>query len=620
MISEYLYLTWNSFGAMLGNHLWQSSLFGIVAGLLTLALRNNPARFRYWLWLAASAKFLIPFSLLIGVGSHLSWSHSPASTNAGVYFAMEEVGEPFTLPSLISQATPPPVSANLIRLVPPILASVWLCGFALVLCIWYARWRRISSAIREGAPLREGREVRTLRRLEPIGGTRRIEIILSRASLEPGIFGMFRPVLVWPEGISERLEDVHLEGILAHELWHVRRRDNLAAAIHMLVEAIFWFHPLVWWLGARLVEERERACDEEVVGSGSARQIYAEGILKVCEFCVESPLACMAGVTGSDLKKRMVRIMNERIARKLDFSRKLLLSTIGLLALAGPIIFGLVQAPKIQAQSQAEDTTQAFKSISIKRNESPTPTNGGGLPHIRMMFAPDGFSASGVSWQTVIQEAYGVQANQIEGAPDWLKSDKYDIEAKVDKSEVNQLSLDRRRTEGQRMLQMLLVDRVKLTLHRETKDLPTYALVIAEGGAKLQLAKSGDETEGHDGRPMGTHRMFMRAGGGGPNLSLAAQGISLVDLAQLLSRRLGTPVADKTGMTGSYDFSLQWTPESQPSHGVDGDSMPGGPPTPGAAGPSFFSAIQEQLGLKLESQTGPTEILVIDHVEMPSEN
>jgi bla regulator protein BlaR1 len=623
MIPEYLYPTWKAIGATLGNHFWQSTLFAIVAGLMTLALRNNPARVRYWLWLAASVKFLIPFSLLIGVGSHLAWLDSSASTNAGVYFAMEEVGEPFTLPSMISQATYPPAFPRLMRLVPPILASVWLCGFALVLWIWYTRWRRISSAIREGAPLREGREVRTLRRLEPVGVTRRIEIILSRASLEPGIFGVVRPVLVWPEGISERLDDGQLEGILAHELWHVRRRDNLAAAIHLVVEAIFWFHPLVWWLGARLVEERERACDEEVVESGSSRQIYAEGILKVCEFCVESPLACMSGVTGSDLKKRMVRIMSKTIARRLDFSRKLLLSTIGLLALAGPIIFGLVQAPKSHAQSQAENTaaTPAFKSVSIKRNESSTPTNDSGLPHIRMMFTPDGFTAAGVSLQTVIQEAYGVQANQIEGAPDWLKSDGYDIEAKVDKSEANQLSLDQRRTESQRMLQTLLADRVKLTLHRETKDLPTYALVVAESGSKLQLAKSGDAIKGPDGRPMGTHRMFMRAGGGGPNLSLAAQGIFLVDLAQLLSRQLGTPVVDKTGMTGSYDFGLHWTPDkSRPSQQADGDSTPEGPPGPGAAGPSFFSAIQEQLGLKLEPQTGPTEILVIDHVEMPSEN
>src|SRR6266576_923925 len=77
--------------------------------------------------------------------------------------------------------------------------------------------------------------------------------------------------------------------MLAHELWHVQRRDNLAAAVHMLVEAVFWFHPLLWWLGARLVEERERACDEEVLEMGKERQVYAESILKICEFCVESP-------------------------------------------------------------------------------------------------------------------------------------------------------------------------------------------------------------------------------------------------------------------------------------------------------------------------------------------
>ncbi len=159
-------------------------------------------------------------------------------------------------------------------------------------------------------PLHDGREVHALRRIENVGGIgKRIEIFLSRASLEPGIFGIAQPVLVWPEGISERLDDAHVEAILAHEVGHVRRRDNLFAAIHMLVEAIFWFHPLVWFLGTRLVEEREVACDEEVLELGSERQIYAESILKICEFCVGSPLACVSGVTGADLKKRIVRIM-----------------------------------------------------------------------------------------------------------------------------------------------------------------------------------------------------------------------------------------------------------------------------------------------------------------------
>ena len=188
--------------------------------------------------------------------------------------------------------------------------------------------------------------------------------------MEPGIFGIARPVLIWPEGISAHLEDAHLEAILAHEVWHVRRRDNLAAAVHMLVEALFWFHPLVWWLGARLVDERERACDEEVVAMGGERHVYAESILKVCEFCVGSPLACVSGVTGSDLKRRMVYIMTERIARKLDFGRKLLLSTAGVLALALPLVFGLVNAPKMRAQDQAATAgASASKSNSWSRRE-----------------------------------------------------------------------------------------------------------------------------------------------------------------------------------------------------------------------------------------------------------
>lgn len=129
---------------------------------------------------------------------------------------------------------------------------------------------------------------------------------LSSASIiEPGIFGVFRPVLLLPEGIGDRLAPAELQAILAHELCHLRRRDNLAALMHMVVEAVFWFHPLVWWLGARLMDERERACDEEVLRRGSEAEAYAEGILKVCELYLQSPLKCVAGVTGANLRKRI---------------------------------------------------------------------------------------------------------------------------------------------------------------------------------------------------------------------------------------------------------------------------------------------------------------------------
>ena len=416
MIPKYLSAMWCTIVPALGDHLWQSTLFAIGAGLLTLLLRKNQARARYWLWLAASLKFLIPFSLLVAMGSHLTWSRGSAGTNGGLYFAMEEVSQPFTRPamSVIPQA-PSTVSAGLFHLLPAILAVSWLCGFLVVVFIWWARWRRISTTIREAVPLREGREVEALRRLERIRGMqKRIEMLVSRTSLEPGIFGIARPVLVWPEGISERLADAHLQAILTHEVWHVCRRDNLAAAIHMVVEAIFWFHPLVWWLGARLVEERERACDEEVLELGSDRQVYAESILKVCEFCVESPLACVSGVTGADLKKRLVYIMTERVIRKLDFSRKLLLSAAVFLTFALPIGLGVVNTTQVRAEAQTENAdpgATVYKAASIQPHKAVN----GGNEHVVVFFSPYGFTARGATLQTVIGVAYGVQADLISG-------------------------------------------------------------------------------------------------------------------------------------------------------------------------------------------------------------
>ena len=154
------------------------------------------------------------------------------------------------------------------------------------------------------------------------------------------------------------LTDAHLEAILAHEVWHVRRRDNLAAAMHMVVEAIFWFHPVAWWLGARLLEERERACDEEVLRLGNPPQVYAESILKTCEFCVGSLPISVSGVTGADLKSRIVRIMTERVTRELDFSKKLLFVGAGLLTIAAPIVFGLQNATPRPAPPAANNGRQ----------------------------------------------------------------------------------------------------------------------------------------------------------------------------------------------------------------------------------------------------------------------
>ena len=607
MIEKSLSAIWNALAPGLANHLWQSTLVAAAAGLLTLALRKHHARARYWLWLAASLKFLVPFSLLVGIGRNLARSRPAAAAQPVLYSAFEEITQPFALPATsAAHAVAPSISfSGWIHFLPATVA-VWLCGFLVVLLVWAIRWHRISSAMKSAEPLSEGRELGALRRVERLGGIRKpIALLLSRTSIEPGIFGIARPVLIWPEGISHRLEDAHLEAILAHEVWHVRRRDNLYATLHMLVEAVFWFYPLVWWLGARLLEERERACDEEVVELGSDRQIYAESILKVCEFCLGSPLVCVSGVTGADLKKRMVHIMSDRMLHKLDLVRKLLLTTAAFLAIAVPITFGLFHTTSSQAQAQAASSNlpaPAFSSVSIKLPESADPMRA------KMMFSlMDGsFVANGVTLERLIEMAYHVQVAQISGPQDLLNKPKFDIEAKLDPSSVaamGQQTSGGKNFDDQAMLKSLLADRFKLVMHSEARTVPAYDLVTDEGGAKLQ--------------PTGEAPRMMHFGPG----ELTSSGAPLELLAAQLSARLGVPVVDKTGLNGNYAFNLRWTPDPSETEKLKASGEPVAPEPPAdASGPSLATALQAQLGLKLQPNTEPVQVLVIDHAEVPSEN
>ena len=608
MLPQSLSHLWSTLAPALADHLWQSTVFAAAAGLLTFVLRKNSARLRYSLWLAASLKFLIPFSLLVAVGSQFSWLNSAPPPTSGMY-VIEMMGQPFSkpLPITPSAIVNPPASGALLHQLPSIVVGLWLCGFLIVLGTWAARWWRISAAIRRSVALTEGREVSTLRRLERDAGMpMQMKLLLSRASLEPGVFGILRPVLMWPHSVSDHLDDSHLEAVMAHELCHVRRRDNLAAVVHMLVEAIFWFHPLVWWVGARLIDERERACDEAVLQLGSERHVYAESILKVCEFCLSSPLTCVSGVTGADLKKRMVHIMTDRILPQLAFSRKLLLWTAACLAIALPIAFGLFNATPSRAEAPLGETPK-FATVSIKPASSPD-----GTVRTKMMLAIKNgdFAATGVTARALIQLAYHIQDTQLSGAPDWLSSEKYDIEATTDRSAADQmqsLSREQRDLVSQRMLQSLLADHFKLVVHQEAKDQPVYDLVIADGGAKLQKASG-----------MG----FMHMGRG----EISSQGTHLALLSAQLSVRLGQTVVDKTGLTGDYAFALHWTPDAAEEtrlHASDFPVLPEkglGPGEPAPSGPPLMTAIEEQLGLKLQPQTERVPVLVIDHVEQPSQN
>ena len=141
---------------------------------------------------------------------------------------------------------------------------------------------------------------------------------------------------------------------MAHERCHVVWRDNLAGVLHMVVEAIFWFHPLVWWLRVRLVDERERACDEQVLRQGHPPENYAEGILKVCEHYVKSQLTCVAGVSGANLKQRIEAIMNNELIERLNWFRKVVIGITAGVTVAAPIAVGTPASPHVSLRDDIE--------------------------------------------------------------------------------------------------------------------------------------------------------------------------------------------------------------------------------------------------------------------------
>ncbi len=326
------------------NHLWQSTAFAAAAGLLTLTLRGNRARVRHGLWLAASIKFLIPLSVLIGLGNQIQWHRVSPSDLSAVVITMSE---PFTMPLASAPPAAKP-SRPVANPLPAILATVWALGFLGIACSWLVRWRRLAAVVRSASPV-------------PLDLP--IPAVALPTVVEPGVFGVVRPVLLLPAGIFERLSPEQLNTVIAHELHHVRHHDNLVAAFHMFVETAFWFHQVVWWIGRRMVEERERACDEAVLSMGSEPRVYAEAVLNVCKLYVESPLACVSGITGADLKRRIEAIMTKRIAQDLHFAKKLGLALAATVALLAPILIGTMHAPAARAQSPTPAPTPVPASI-----------------------------------------------------------------------------------------------------------------------------------------------------------------------------------------------------------------------------------------------------------------
>ncbi|MGA8090312.1 MAG: TIGR03435 family protein [Terracidiphilus sp.] len=222
------------------------------------------------------------------------------------------------------------------------------------------------------------------------------------------------------------------------------------------------------------------------------------------------------------------------------------------------------------------------------------------LPHERshILNSNGRFATLNVSLKAIIQWAFDIPEGRIIGGPSWLGSSRWDIEAKAENAIDMQKAYSpaEAKLEKRRMVQSLLVERFMLATHTETRELPIYALVVAKGGPKfLSSQASGTMVDHGNGN--------IRIQGGDDTVAL---------LAEELAEALGRVVVDKTGMEGRYKLVLTWTPDDRVTTSSSSSAFD--------SGPSIFTALQEQLGLKLEPQKGPVEVLVIDRAEVPSAN
>jgi uncharacterized protein (TIGR03435 family) len=598
------------------DHLWQSTLTACVAAGLVWMLRKSEARMRHAIWMLASLKFLLPFAILEQIGERLATRRVFDAPSNPLVTTVIDIGRPFSSSPAIAQHTTSPGHF------PWALSIVllWAAGAAAVLFTWLLRMERVRRVVRAAVPQHSGREVDTLRNIESISGLRRpLQLLISHDSMEPGVFGILRPVLLWPEGISAHLDDAQVSAIIAHEVWHVRRRDNLLALLHMCVEAAFWFHPLVWWMGARLLEERERSCDEAVLQIGNEPAQYADAILKACRFCVESPLTCVSGVSGSDLKRRMVQIMNAATI-PLSRGRKMLLATTALAAIAGPMALGVLHPRVVKADEAQRFANLKFNSASL----TPAQSDGNRL---FLMQNEGQLTFKNVTLKTLIAAAYGVPTDRITGGPDWIGAEHYDFEASWTPSADGPSKMpapDKLQAESrfaiattsigtplhdpnvaavptpapvQAMLRNFLAEHVMLKIRDDSAVMPVYELVIANGGSKLTPNPVTTSTPGENPTEMKTRVEAMNHNG--------QQSLAMINgeprlLCENLSRELGREVVDKTGLTGRYDFEISF------SVPVDADQL--------------AASLRDRYGLDLQQSQQPVKVLAVDNVEMPQGN
>lgn len=564
--------------ALVLNSLWQSAA---VAGLVWLALRflpgvNAATRYIVW-WVALAVVLLLPLAPVLT---------RPETTRAVIHSAHAAP------PNTLLPANDSPVMVT----VRPRPSAKWPLAITL---LWSVAFLYGSSRTVRSYLWLRGVKARAIASPAALPITRRkARLLMSSDVSSPMAVGFLKPAVILPESLPVELESSEFDDVVLHEAAHLARFDDWANLAARMLGAALALHPVALWILRQIEREREIACDDWVVTRTGKARAYAESLAHMYELRWlgrdprrEDVLA--AGIFGNSF--RTARRVELLIRGGRDFSARV---SVGRVALSAVALMVLAAAsshtPRLVAFAQ-EGPRPSFEIASVKPGEPDSRRFGLGSRGTQ-------FIVTNAPLKIMIGFAYDIQNHQILGGPKWILSDRFSIEARPTASGPEGARTQRL------MLQSLLEERFKLRVHREIRMEDVYELVVAKGGPKLKRS-AGPGADGREG-------IF---GGGFGNMNATNQPVQ--SLVGVLSQRLGRSVIDKTGITGKYDFQLSFMPEPTPDDlALFGPLPPDGASPVDSGLPSIFSALPDQIGLKLESAKGPVEVLVVDRAEKPEAN
>jgi uncharacterized protein (TIGR03435 family) len=584
--------------AALVDSLRQGAVVGLLLWVVLAMLRSQPATSRY----AASCIALVAMTMLPLATIAMLWGLASDAQLTEAALPSVPPKAAAAVPQTMLQIWLVPETPRIVwlEIVQRWALPVWSFGVLLFSMRLASGWVR-SLSLRRGDACSDETVLSMVQDMaRRIGVVRPLRVLVSRVTDGPSVVGWLRPAILLPPAAAMGLSPQQLEAIVAHELAHVKRHDYIVNLLQILTETLFFCHPVVWWVSKQIRIERELCCDDVAVHACGDPVAYARALTTLARQSLATPQLSM-GATGGSLKFRVQRLLGTA-PRELEPS-----GAPGVIVLAVAIASAVLSIDRLQAGGETVSEKPRFEVASVRLNTL--------NDQIIVLQSQDGrFTARGHSLGALIRTAYQVQEFQVVDGPNWIETDLFDISATSPRNEIGASGAPQNAWRNL-MLRTLLEERFNLAVHKETRERPVYALVQIRSDGRLgpQLTRSQVDcatAKGADGCGTSVGPGYIRA-----------RGVTIAQLATAFSRLTNTGsslnrlVVDRSGLDGLYDMELRFTPEYIPNVGT---SPPSVQPAVDPNGPSIFTAVQEQPGLKLDAQRGPVEVLVIDRVDRPT--